>query len=270
MISNLKIDKAIDLNQLKNLMLTEVIETNTKQKQSISTEINKKLFNVPNRMIQINYSKKYSKYNEPVNVDNINQFKDKLFWCFYKLLNNLEDVNLDQINKFETEKTFKFNTVEKLKNHKQLVKNNKIKKATVEDDLVNNNKITLKTFQCLCLIYKINIVLIKNNKLYTVFGYDDDDTKKTINCNNFNIIEINYKNNYNDFDINIINDISEHDLSIKLNTLYFVDDLEKPFKSITNYKLNELLEIANKLKIDLSDIKKPRKQDLYSLIMKNL
>ena len=269
MIHNLKINKeTINLNEISQFMLTAIKQFDTKQSISKNNTIN--LPNVPSRMIKINYVKKYSKYNEPTNINNINQFKDKLFWCFYKLLNNLEDVNLEQINKFETEKTFKFNTVEKLKNNKQLLKNNKMKKTTLEDDLINNTKITLKTFQGLCLIYKINIVLIKNAKLYTVFGYDDDDTKKSITCENYNIIEINYNNNYNDFDINIINKITKDDLEKKLTALYFVDDLEKPFKSITNYKLNELLEIANKFKIDLSDIKKPRKQDLYSLIMKNL
>jgi hypothetical protein len=271
MISKLNTEDFINIKDITPYMLTEVNNVATKILDNKKSQSNY-FHDIPKKLIQINYSKKYSKYNEPNNIYNIDQFKDKLFWCFYKILNNLEDRDLQEINGFEVEKKFKFNTVEKLKENRVLLKNQKIKRFSVEDDLVNNNKITLKTFECLCLIYKINVILLKDNKLYTIFSYNSisEDDIKNIVIDNYNLVELSNQNNYNNFDINIIDNISQTDLLEKLSLLYFVKDLDKPIKSITNYKLNDLSNIACKLNIDTKKIVKPTKQILYNLILKNL
>lgn len=271
MINKLNINDNINIESFRPFMLTEVNIITTKLLDNNKSQSNN-FHDVPNKLVKINYSKKYSKYNEPKNIYNIDHFKDKLFWCFYKLLNNLEDEDLKQINGFEVEKKFKFNTVEKLKENRVLLKNQKIKRFSVEDDLVNNNKITLKTFECLCLIYNINVILFKNDKLYTIFSHNNvsEDDIKNIVIDNYNIVELINQNNYNNFDINIVNNMSQTDLHKKLSLLYFVNNLEKPIKSITNYKLNELSNIVSKLNIDTKNLVKPTKQILYNLILKNL
>ena len=43
---------------------------------------------VPRSRVQINYTKKLSKYNEPFKINNHKNFADKLFWMFYKIINN--------------------------------------------------------------------------------------------------------------------------------------------------------------------------------------
>ena len=275
MISKLNMYDLISIEELKPYMLSEVNIQTTKlldNKKSQSNNFLNKFHDVPKKLIQINYSKKYSKYNEPTNIYTTDQFKDKLFWCFYKILNNLEDKDLQEINGFEVEKKFKFNTVEKLKENRILLKNQKIKRLLVEDDLVNNNKITLKTFECLCLIYNINVILFKNDKLYTIFSHNSvsENDIKNIVIDNFNLIELTYQNNYNNFDVSILDNINQTDLHEKLSLLYFVNNLDKPIKSITNYKLNDLSNIALKLNIDTKNLVKPTKQILYNLILKNL
>ena len=51
--------------------------------------------NIPLSRVEINYSKKYSKYNEPFKITNHKNFQDKLFWLFYKLINNFVDSDLE-------------------------------------------------------------------------------------------------------------------------------------------------------------------------------
>lgn len=271
MISKLNTHDLISIEELKPYMLLEVNIQTTKLLDNNKSPSNN-FHDVPKKLIQINYSKKYSKYNEPTNIYNIDQFKDKLFWCFYKILNNLEDKDLQEINGFEVEKKFKFNTVEKLKENRVLLKTQKIKRFSVEDELVNNNKITLKTFECLCLIYNINVILFKNDKLYTIFSYNNisENDIKNIVIDNYNVVELTYQNNYNNFDVTIVDNINQTDLHEKLSLLYFVNNLDKPIKSITNYKLNDLSNIALKLNIDTKNLVKPTKQILYNLILKNL
>jgi hypothetical protein len=53
--------------------------TNNSKKQNIIVHAG-----VPRNRVQINYSKKYSKYNEPFRINNHKNFADKLFWIFYK------------------------------------------------------------------------------------------------------------------------------------------------------------------------------------------
>ena len=53
----------------------------------------------PNQFVD--YNKMKSKYNEK-NINSIqkNLFSDKLFWCYYKLINNYVDKDIENINSF--------------------------------------------------------------------------------------------------------------------------------------------------------------------------
>jgi hypothetical protein len=98
--------------------------------------------NIPLSRVKVDYSKKYSKYNEPFKITNHKNFQDKLFWLFYKLINNFDDSDLETLNSFSVMKNFKFGVVEKLRSQKNILKHFKISKSFVEDDLTNNEKIS--------------------------------------------------------------------------------------------------------------------------------
>lgn len=136
---------------------------NINRKQSVVVNLG-----VPRSHVQINYTKKLSKYNEPFKINNHKNFADKLFWVFYKIINNLSDVDLEHINSFKVMKEFKINSVEKLQNQKNILKNFKIQKGLVEDDLTNNEKINFKTFHALCVLYLVNVIVIRDNNTYCV------------------------------------------------------------------------------------------------------
>ena len=270
-----KFNKDLNLKDLQQYMLYSVDDNNEEKLEQESHKQGKKLKlndTVPQQQIYVKYTKKYSKYNEPFQIKDNNLFKDKLFWCFYKLLNNYQDKDLENINSFKIEKDFKFGVIEQIRKNKHLLKTAKIRKFSVEDDLINSKYITLQTFECLCLIYNINIVLLKDNKTYATFCYDIDNP--VINIDNYKIIKLVYDQESSmskNFDVEIL-DLKEEELQKIINSYYYLDNLEKPLKAYSGYKLVDLMLLANKLNIILCDVnaKAKKKKELYEDILKVL
>jgi len=241
---------------------------NNNRKQSILVNLG-----VPRSYVQINYTKKLSKYNEPFKINNHKNFADKLFWVFYKIINNLNDVDLEHINSFKVMKEFKINSVEKLQNQKNILKNFKIQKGLVEDDLTNNEKINFKTFHALCVLYLVNVIVVRDNNTYCVLCTNNDE--KVINLQNYKLLKIsNVKMSpgFNNFDIELVNNITEEELQKILNSYYVIENMDKPLKAFSNYKLDDLVNIAEKLSINIYDehTKKKKKQELYENIIQKL
>tara|TARA_B100000579_G_scaffold197601_2_gene161491 strand:- start:2346 stop:3188 length:843 start_codon:yes stop_codon:yes gene_type:complete len=225
----------------------------------------------PNQFVD--YNKMKSKYNEK-NINNIqkNLLSDKLFWCYYKLINNYVDKDIENINSFSIEKEEKIKLVEKIRNSKELFKKYKIRKNIVEGEILNDKSISLYTFQALCMLNNLNVIVIKDNNTYTYFNYKNlEDT--TINLKNYNAIKLTYNNSSSiskNFTISM--EVSDNDIQEVLNKFYFVQDLDKPIKSISSYKANELSEIATKLNINIysNNSKIKTKKELYENIIKIL
>lgn len=280
--------KNIDLNEFKQYMLYElnckenvmsvnnsINSTNsTNNINSIST--NSKVIdtaNVPRSQIQIKYTKKFSKYYEPIKINNSKNFADKLFWVFYKLLNNFADSDLENINSFKTIKDFKIASVEKLRLQKNILKEFKIQKMVVEDDLTNNEKISFKTFHALCVLYLINVIVVRDNNTYCVLCTNNDE--KALNLKNYKLIQISnvkLSDTFNNFDVELVTNISEEQLQTILKNYYNIENIEKPLKAFSSYSLSDLTTISSKLNITIYDEhgKKKKKQDLYESILKQL
>ena len=285
--------KNIDLNEIKQYMLYSLktnnnitsknLTSNVSNQANVSTKANdidnlKKqnivfTAGVPKSRVQINYTKKLSKYNEPFKINNHRNFADKLFWIFYKIINNLNDVDLEHINSFKVMKEFKINSVEKIKNQKNILKDFKIQKGLVEDDLTNNEKISFKTFHALCVLYLVNVLLIRDNNTYCVLCTNNDE--KVINLQNYKLLKIsNVKMSpgFNNFDIELSNTLTEEELQKILNSYYNIENIDKPLKAFSSYKLDDLVNIAEKLSINIYDehSKKKKKQELYENILQKL
>jgi hypothetical protein len=252
-----------------NIITPNITNSNNSKKQNIVVNVG-----VPRNRVQINYSKKYSKYNEPFKINNHKNFADKLFWIFYKIINNLNDTDLEHINSFKIMKEFKIASVEKLKNQKNILKDFKIQKSAVEDDLTNNEKISFRTFHALCVLYLVNVIVIRDNNTYCVLCTNDDE--KVINLQNYKLLKItNVKmsSQFNNFDIELANNsITEEELQKILKSYYVIENIEKPLKAFSNYKLDDLVSIAEKLSINIYDehAKKKKKQELYENIIQKL
>ena len=272
--------KTIDLNDFQQYMLYElnykekVIPTNAINASNKSvTKANITDNKVPRSQIQVKYTKKYSKYNEPSKINNSKNFADKLFWIFYKILNNFDDSDLENINSFKTMKDFKINCVEKLRLEKNIFKEFKIQRMHVEDDLTNNEKISFKTFHALCALYLINIIVLRTNNTYCVLCTNNDE--RVINLKNYKLIQISnvkLSEAFNDFDVELITNYSEEQLQTLLNNYYKIENIEKPLKAFSSYSLSDLTSISTKLNINIYDEhgKKRKKQELYEDILKKL
>lgn len=286
----------VDLNELKQYMLYDIktnnitsknltyIESTNESTNAIESKISNKSntnkkqsivvnLGVPRSYVQINYTKKLSKYNEPFKINNHKNFADKLFWIFYKIINNLNDVDLEHINSFKVMKEFKINSVEKLKNQKNILKDFKIQKGLVEDDLTNNEKINFKTFHALCVLYLVNVIVVRDNNTYCVLCTNNDE--RVINLQNYKVLKIsNVKMSpgFNNFDIELVNNITEEELQKILNSYYVIENIDKPLKAFSNYKLDDLVNIAEKLSINIYNehSKKKKKQELYENIIQKL
>ena len=172
---------------------------------------------------------------------------DTMFWCFYYILNKNDELN----NKhFKIEKDFKINFIDILRKNKELIKSKKLKINEIENELLNENKITEKSLYAFCLYYEYNIILVINKIYYTLIGNND---KETIDSYIF-------------FDLNQYKVLLENDDSLIKNK-FKAESLNKPIKSISAYKIDEIRNMANTLAISTQ---KKNKNTLYNEILSKL
>ena len=124
----------------------------------------------------------------------------------------------------------------------------------------------------MCILYNLNIIVIKDNNTYTRFT--NDGLESCIdNLDKYNAIKLLYKNSSSiNTNFEIIMNIDKLELENALNKYYYVKNLEKPLKSFSSYKLDEIIEVAKKLEIQTNhdNGKKKTKMQLYSDSLKKL
>jgi hypothetical protein len=217
--------------------------------------------------------------NKTNNKTNDNTYKplkkDSLFWCFFILKHGFSKYEMEIGSQhFTVEKNEKFRYIELLreKANKDLMKINKIKPLSeLEDDLANKDRISIKTFFALCIIEKMNILLVDNRKIYQTMNNDSPT---------IHVIHRNSKTFENYIELNV----TDSSIDNYKNNYYNVDGFENGLKSMSAYKVDELLELCKKLNINLdnhttkletkteseSKPKKLTKKDIYELIVQNL
>ena len=188
---------------------------------------------------------------------------DSLFWCFYILKYDLSKYEMEVGNQhFTIEKVEKFKYIEILRKNKDILKINKIKPLSeLENDLANNQRISIKTFFALCIIEKINILLVDKRKIYESITTDDSKVYVV----HRNALSFEHSIEYN---------VTDDKLTLLRDTYYKVQGFDSGLKSMTSYKSDELLELCKKLDIDISnksksDNKKMTKKDIYELLVQN-
>jgi hypothetical protein len=158
-------------------------------------------------------------------------------------------------------KQIKINYVDKIRTNKLLVKTYKFDTITnIESNLVNDNDINIKSVMTLCVIDKINIIFISRKTYYELLMNDTE----TI----YIIKEVENNSKYSKkygFEIatpNLLEEIRK--------TLYKVEILGKPVKALSCYKLQDLIDICNKLAIEIKHIdtgKNKTKNELYESLI---
>jgi len=181
-------------------------------------------------------------------------FNDTLFWCYLLFTEGFKNYEYSRNSVFQTETTNKIVLLSNLKKQKKLLKQYKFKITVLEDELVQREKITMYTFNALLLINKINIIYIDNMFYHENLTYGPNTT-----C------FIKKKNQK----YGIWLEKNPADIFKLKNKLIVIDDINKPLKPISNYKITELRNIADKLKIPTKSpetAKNYTKKELYMFL----
>ena len=197
--------------------------------------------------------------------------KDALFWCFYAIKNGETAYELLNNNKITmvVEKKIKIDYVTVLRNEKAIFKKQSIKFPSlthIENSLVNEQIIDLGTFLSLCHLEKKNVLFV-DKKIYFELNEHEGEPVHIIQ-------RIDDKFTSNKY---IYQGVQANLLEKYRTTLYKVDNIEKPIKSVASYKVAELIEICEKLGLEITyqdekttKIKNKSKQDLYEQIVQSI
>ena len=180
---------------------------------------------------------------------------DTLFWSFYILKNGIEQYNSLVQRNVVVEKKIKIQYIEKFRQNKTLLKEHKCGPIThIENFLLNERNIDMKTLQALCILENISCVYLFEKCFFEININEDDIGSSKISM----IAKQKYPQKYGYVD--------SCDISHIRNTKHHVDNISKPLKAMTSYKLNELIELCKKLEIPIPE--KAKKQTLYNEIVK--
>ena len=160
--------------------------------------------------------------------------EDNLFWIYYIMLNGIENYKMLGEHTYKTEKEEKIKCIEKLKENKSIIKEMKSKIIDCENDLMNNKKISMSTFLILCQIKNIYPCVVYRN-MYLLLPDCDKPS--------FIIHKVNNLFGYEPYNETLFE-------GIKTNR-YYISNINKPIKTISNYKIDEIKNIAEALHISL-------------------
>lgn len=194
--------------------------------------------------------------------------KDGLFWCFYVIKNgetSYELLNNEKITLIK-EKKIKIDYVDVLREKKAIFKKQTVKFPSmthIENDLVNEQIIDLGTFLSLCHLEKINVLYVSKKTYFEMNENEgepihlikrlDDPSKKT-------------RYIYQGTDALLLEKVR--------STLYKIENIDKPVKAMSAYKVSDLIDFSMKLALETSyhdektaKIKNKSKQALYEAIV---
>jgi len=182
--------------------------------------------------------------------------KDSLFWCWIIFKYGFSEYEILKDNTFTTEKNYKINFIEKIRDNKKFLKHIKVRRTEMEGHLANDSILNIHYLEPMLLLDKFNFIYM-NDKIYY----------SNINPGNKTCI-IKYFEKQDKYGLFL----EEDKLFNYKDKLFIVDSIKKPVKSISNYKANELKEICKKLNIDImkTPTKTKTKKELYQLVIEKI
>ncbi len=258
----------IVINNLQNYMLTNdninIISKKHAMFLKLTTTTMNRNKSIAKKFTFSKEKKQHVKIDKPSIHDKIiyPSHNDSLFWCFYITNESLENYFLLSNKLFETEKTYKINAIDKIRDNKVIIKQHKFKRTDIEDELANQSTITLNCFFVLSIIFNKNIFVIQDNLYFELCLFPNEP---------INVIHYNKSNEKYGIECNV----SVEDVNAYKNNKWKVESLHKPLRAFSAYKLTDLYEICEKLCIEIETNvsgknKKRKKQDLYQDIIQKI
>ena len=184
----------------------------------------------------------------------IQSHQDTLFWGFYIITNGELKYETIYNKNSVLAKQHKIELLLNIRKKKDIIKTYKFDTITnIESNLANDNNLNIKTFLTLCAVENINILYVTNHTYYELLMNDTP------------IIYIVRENIPKKYGF----ELATSDIVTTIrNSLYKIESINKPIKAISYYKVNELVDICNKLAIDICG--KHTKNNLYEAIIQYL
>ena len=187
--------------------------------------------------------------------------QDTLFWCFYIIQNG--DIKYETMNNKNSlvAKQHKIEFVSNIRKNKDIIKMYKFDSLTnIESNLANDDNLNPKTFLALCAIENINIIYISKKTYFELLMNDSNVT--------YIIHELQSQSKYyKKYGFELATDESLNNIKA---SLYKIDAINKPIKSESSYKVQDIINFATKLAIEVTNKdngKHKSKKDLYELII---
>jgi len=187
--------------------------------------------------------------------------KDSLFWCLYIISYGYSDfiqvTRNHRVRQLEVQKQ----VIDLIQKDKNVMKNTNIKFTNIAiqeltSDLLSITKdINYYIAMALCVLYKININIVNREKgVYVKFISNTDVELPTYAI---------YREDTHRYSVDI-EALSSEKLE-SMNEMICLESYLTPLKTISNYKITELMEKGRQLGL-LDDDKKYKKKEIYELV----
>ena len=207
--------------------------------------------------LNVNLKGKEKKTNQMIQIHplkektiNIPKQKDTLFWCFYIMVHGEVAYEMLQPINLIVEKKWKIDYIEKIRQHKNILKQHKFATLVqIENQLLNEQRIDLKTF--FYLHKKTYYELRMNDAIengFILHHYDENGGK-------YGFKPVSLK---------------EADLEKHRTSLFKIERFDKPLKALSAYKIQELVDFNQQLGLQTlnQETNKPKKkQELYESLI---
>jgi hypothetical protein len=219
---------------------------------------------IPKTIIPKKNTEKIVNENKAKNPKKPEEISDpSFFWCLYiihfgydaymKIGKKYKNVELEERGKM----------IEFIKQNPHKIKDSnikitKIKTQEILSDLLSGQFISIFSYPIICLYYNISVYIVIN-KTYLYFGVSDSEAK---------VVILHYKPSLKGGKSGIFvidSDATTEKINKIKEDFVCLESHEKPLKGISNYKVDDLENIAKKLGV-FDETKKTKKDELYNQI----
>jgi len=252
---NKKFDDGSTIIDLEKWMLTHefITKIETLESSSSSPQIDIKNEDVSREVVP---------RNAPIEFAPVKQ--DSLFWCAYTLHHGEADYweignKYKNVELAEKQRIIDFINRDKATFKRRFQKMSNVGIQEIMAELMIDKKTSWKTFFAMCAYYEFRAVVIYE-KTYLYFSPTSDKPLETYLFNRTKEGHISV----------LIEPISaERIAEIKTTCICLDQNPEKPLKAVSNYKVDELIDLAEKLGLDIKQglYNKWKKSDWYDSIV---
>jgi len=209
-------------------------------------------------------SRNESKLDVSIKTENIISptQKDSLFWCIFIIHFGYNEYLQVSRNYGIKELEIKQKIIEYLNKNPSVLKqtNYKITKVSVQeilsDFLTSQKDTSILCFIAMISYFKMNIIMVDStNRFMLEFLSNKDENLPTY---------VLYKDSYGKYKVNI-KPINTETITNMKNTLICLENYTKPLKTASNYKIDDLVDLARKLGF-YNENMKYKKNELYEQI----